>query len=107
MTERELLDAVRQACRWSGLLTFHAYDARRSEAGYPDLCICGPHGLLFRELKTERGRVTQAQREWLDMLTEAGADADVWRPGDWPDRVLDEIHGIGGRCLPTTQRRAS
>ncbi len=48
MTERELLDAVRDACRWGGLLTFHAYDSRRSERGYPDVTVVGPHGVLFR-----------------------------------------------------------
>ncbi len=107
MTERELLDAVRDACRWGGLLTFHAFDSRRSERGFPDLCVCGPSGVLFRELKAERGRLTADQRTWLDRLTEAGADADVWRPDSWPDRVLTELHGIGGRCLSTSRSEAT
>ncbi len=107
MTEAELLSTVRDACKWAGLLTFHAFDSRRSEAGFPDVVICGPHGVLFRELKAERGRLSPDQREWLDKLRQAGADAAVWRPDAWPGRVLDELHGIGGRCLPTTQRQAS
>ncbi len=107
MTERELLDAVRDACRWSALLCYHTFDSRRSERGFPDLVVVGPHGVIFRELKADRGRLTPEQVRWLDMLTEAGADADVWRPDLWPDRVLTELAGIGGRCLPTTQRQAS
>ncbi len=107
MTERELLDSIRAACKWGGLLTFHAYDSRRSEPGFPDLVVVGPHGVLFRELKADRGRLTSEQQIWLDRLAEAGADADVWRPGDWPARVLDELVGIGGRCLPTTQSKAA
>ncbi len=98
MTEAELLDAVRQACRWSGLLCYHTHDSRRSERGFPDVVVVGPHGVVFRELKAERGRVTPDQREWLDRLTDADADADVWRPDDWPTRVLAELAGIGGRC---------
>ncbi len=107
MTERQLLDAVRQACRWGGLLTFHAYDSRRSEPGFPDLVIVGPTSLLFRELKGERGRATAAQRRWLHQLTEAGADADIWRPCDWPDRVLVELAGIGARGLCASGAGAS
>ncbi len=107
MTERELLDAVRDACRWSSLLVYHTFDSRRSEPGFPDLVVVGPHGVIFRELKADRGRLSPDQRRWLDRLTQAGADAAVWRPDAWPGRVLDELHGIGGRCLPTTQRQAS
>ncbi len=106
MTERQLLDAVRDACRWAGLMTFHTYDSRRSEPGFPDLCICGPSGLLFRELKSSRGRLTADQQTWLDRLAAAGADAAVWRPDSWPDRVLDELARIGGRLGTRTEATA-
>ena len=105
VTERELLDAVRDACRWAGLLCYHTHDSRRSEPGWPDLVVVGK-SVLYRELKSDRGRLTPDQRTWLDRLSQAGADADVWRPDDWPDRVLDEIHGIGGR-LSTRSEVAS
>ncbi len=107
MTERELLDAVRDACRWSGLLVYHTHDSRRSERGFPDLVLVGPAGVIFRELKAERGRLTLDQREWLDRLRQAGAAAAVWRPRDWPSRVLAELAGIGGRCLPATGSKAA
>ncbi len=107
MTERELLDAVREACRWSALLVYHTHESRRSEHGFPDLVVVGPHGVIFRELKADRGRLTPDQRVWLDRLTEAGADADVWRPDDWPTRVLAALAGIGGRCLPVARTEAA
>lgn len=50
MTERQLLVAVRDACRW---------------------------GALWRELKSSRGRLTPEQVRWLDRLTEAGADVQA------------------------------
>ncbi len=107
MTERQLLDAVRDACRWSGLLVYHTADSRRSEPGFPDVVVVGPHGVIFRELKADRGRLTSEQVRWLDRLSQAGADASVWRPDAWPDQVQAELAGLGGRCLPTTQRQAS
>ncbi len=107
VTEAELLSTVRDACRWSGLMCYHVFDSRRSERGYPDLTVCGPSGVLWRELKSGTGRLAPDQRRWLDRLTEAGADAGVWRPDAWPDRVLTELAGIGGRCLSTSHRQAS
>ena len=106
MTEAELLSTIRDACRWGGLLTFHAFDSRRSEPGFPDLVLVGSGGILWRELKSDRGRLTADQRTWLDRLQDAGADAAVWRPSDWPGRVLAELAAIGGR-LPVSGRKAS
>ena len=54
-------------------------------AGFPDLVLVNPERglLLFRELKTDSGRVSKAQMRWGAALTSAGADWAVWRPGDW------------------------
>lgn len=82
VAEAELQSQVLELCRWLGLLVFHDNDSRRNEAGLPDLIIVGQHGLLFRELKTEKGRLRPAQADWLSRLSQAGADADVWRPSD-------------------------
>jgi hypothetical protein len=47
---------------------------------------------MFRELKTERGRLSDDQRTWLRALTAAGIDAAVWRPADLlAGRVLHEL----------------
>jgi hypothetical protein len=107
MTEAQLLAVVRDACKWSGLLVYHTFDSRRSERGFPDTVVCGPRGVLYRELKSERGRLTADQQTWLDRLTQAGVDASVWRPDDWPSRVFAELHGIGGRRLLYDDRRAA
>src|SRR6185437_6320236 len=84
MTEdrgRDSLDArIRRLCEDLGLLRYHTHDSRRSPAGYPDLTIVGPRGVLFRELKTQRGKISAEQQRWLDALTAAGQNAAVWRP---------------------------
>ncbi len=82
MTEKDLQKSVLELCRWLGLLVFHDNDSRRNEAGLPDLIIVGQHGVLFRELKSTKGRLRPEQATWLSRLKQAGEDADIWRPAD-------------------------
>lgn len=73
--------------------------------GWPDLVLWGHGRVLFRELKTDRGRLTAAQAEVIASLSEAGADAGVWRPSDW-DLAVSELHGrdaIGIDLDPTNR----
>lgn len=97
MTEAELQRAVLDMCRWKGLLAYHTYDPRRSVAGFPDLVIAGPAGVLFRELKSAAGKLEPAQRRWAWMLGQAGQDWQLWRPADL-DRggIAAELAAIGG-----------
>lgn len=95
MTEDEFLAAIRQSCRSLNIRTFHPYDSRRSEPGFPDLVIVGVRGVLFRELKTEKGKVTTVQAQWIQALQVAGADAGLWRPSDWHNgRIRTELRRI-------------
>src|SRR5262245_18953965 len=65
-------------------------------SGFPDLLIVQPNaGLLFRELKRERGRLDNNQRRWGELLTSAGADWSVWKPSD-EDRILAELGLVRG-----------
>ncbi|MCR6706570.1 MAG: VRR-NUC domain-containing protein [Cellulomonas sp.] len=96
MTESALQAQILTAARTTGWLAYHTHDSRRSRPGFPDLVLVHDRrGLvLFRELKTERGRVRPEQREWLSALAAAGADAGVWRPSDWlGERVIAELMG--------------
>ena len=91
MSEAQLLAIIRRACRTLGLLCYHTHDSRRSEAGFPDLVIVGER-VIYRELKSARGRVRPEQRVWLDALVRAGQDADVWRPDDLHSgRIIREL----------------
>ena len=74
------------------------YDAR----GFPDLVLAHPaHGVLFRELKTQRGQLSAQQRTWIDLLYTAGADAAVWRPKDWPT-IVASLKGKGTTPSPSS-----
>lgn len=95
MPENELLAAVREACRVLGLLAYHTYRSDRSEPGFPDLVIVGPRGVLFRELKTEKGRPSHHQEKWIAALQAAGADAAIWRPSDlFNGRITSELRRV-------------
>jgi hypothetical protein len=74
------LDAyVRKVLDDLGLWGFHPLRSKGSEPGWPDWTVIG-NRVLFRELKTQRGRVTPEQRKVGAMLTAAGEDWAVWRP---------------------------
>ena len=79
------------------LRVFHSGDSRRDScAGYPDLTIVGPFGVLFLEVKTANGRIRPEQAEWLEALNTAGMSASVVRPGDW-SVVKPQLERIAGK----------
>ena len=65
-------------------------------AGFPDLVLVRDGSLLFVEAKSERGKPSQAQQEWLWDLTKvvyssSRVEVHVWRPSNWPliEKVLE------------------
>jgi len=39
--------------------------------------------VIFAELKTDKGKLSEAQAAWIAELGAAGAEVYVWRPQDW------------------------
>jgi len=52
-------------------------------AGWPDLCLVRGR-LVIAELKSETGKLSSVQRDWIAALELAKAEVYVWRPSDWP-----------------------
>jgi hypothetical protein len=68
--------------RWK---VYHPWTSVNSASGFPDLTIVRGDELVFAELKSERGKATAAQQEWLNALSRVEyVQASVWRPADWP-----------------------
>ena len=76
---------VRRAALEHGYLVYHTRDSRKSDKGFPDLVLVKPGRLLFVELKSQKGKLTQEQSVWLSMLQHSipGVEAYCWSPDDW------------------------
>jgi hypothetical protein len=98
--EAALQDRLRNLCRTLGLRHVHTHDSRRTEPGEPDSRIVRDPlewdrpWVLWIELKSERGRLSPAQREWAAALRdaeEASGGAMCYRlvrPSTW-DRFVE------------------
>lgn len=86
-TEARFQAAVMDLARWRKWRVWHDHDSRRNAAGLPDLLLVRGDRLIFAELKSRRGRVRPAQREWLAALGQTAAEVRVWRPTDWDEIV--------------------
>lgn len=63
-------------------------------AGFPDLIVVGPGGLLAREEKRDGENPTDAQQKWLDLLG-LHIDAGVWREADLRSgRIEHELRAL-------------
>jgi hypothetical protein len=83
VTERDLTSYVRDVARSFGWLRYHTWISKHSAAGFPDEVLVRPPRIVFAELKSERGRLTEAQTDWLDVLRQVpGVEVFVWRPSD-------------------------
>lgn len=98
LSEAQFQRRVCDLCDWLGLRWHHETDSRRSKPGFPDLVICGPHGVIYAELKGPQTRVTAEQQAWHDDLKRAGAEVYIWRPDSW-DFIHDRLHALAGRHL--------
>ena len=80
MTEAKLEEHVRALCKDLGIIRIHVYLSRGTTPGVPDDILIGPRGILWRECKTAKGKVTPAQQAMGEALLAAGQDWAIWRP---------------------------
>ena len=101
MTEAQLQQQIIDLARLYGWRVAHfrpawSRDGKRcmtavqaDGAGWPDLTLVKGSRLIFAECKSDTGKVSQAQQEWLDALKKTKAEVYLWRPADW--LTLQEI----------------
>lgn len=82
--ERAWREHVVEMAALYGWRCYWTWNSKHSPKGFPDLVLVQPEQrrVLFVELKTERGRATREQMEWLLALHRAGQVAQIWRPRD-------------------------
>ncbi|MGL3804705.1 VRR-NUC domain-containing protein [Paeniglutamicibacter sp. R2-26] len=98
-SEKEFQDQVVEAAKALGWLVYHTHDSRRSEPGFPDLVLVHERKktVLYRELKTQKGKASVDQEKWLRVLSAVGSDAGLWRPEQWLSRQIHSELSGGAR----------
>jgi len=102
MLEADWMVAVGEALDWLGWRWIHHRPGRtgsgwvtatqgNAAAGFPDVLAIRPPRVLFLELKTDKGRVSPQQEDWLAGLKDSGEEAHLIRlPREW-DRLMELI----------------
>lgn len=83
VTEQAFQATVLELARLTGWRCYHTWASLRSPAGFPDLVMVRGERLVFAELKSARGKLSEAQSGWLEALRSTGAEVYLWRPEDW------------------------
>lgn len=86
MSERTWGLRVEQTARLNGWTYYHTFKSQHSVPGFPDYVFVRGSDLFFAELKTETGKLTDAQRTWRDYIEGAGREWHCWRPN-----MIDDI----------------
>lgn len=82
-SEKHFTARVRRRAEILGWTVHHTLDSTGTRAGEPDLRMVRPPRYVLAELKSEHGRVTAAQREYLALLRQCPQlEVYVWRPSD-------------------------
>jgi hypothetical protein len=90
VSEAKWQDTILRSARLQLWLAYHTYDSRRSTPGFPDLVLVRPPRIVVAELKTEHGRLSDAQKKWLAHFEQCpGVEVHVWRPSDW--KQVEEV----------------
>ena len=92
IAEKDLARFVADTAAAFGWRRYHTHDSRHSPSGFPDEVLVRGRRLIFAELKTEKGKTSAAQMEWLDDLGFVAQQPDLavylWRPKDI-DRIAE------------------
>lgn len=105
MPEKTLQERVRQMAALFGWRYYHTHRSQHSPAGFPDVVAIRGHRLLFAELKTERGRLSEPQQRWLDDLQalaevvlifqsapgSSPIEVYTWRPSDLLSGAIEAV----------------
>ena len=98
---KEFMPAVVELAKTCGWRVYHTHDSRKSEAGFPDLVMVRDGTLVFVELKSRAGIVTDEQHLWMLALREVEQSTSwcspgarrvfvhIWRPEQWHDGTIE------------------
>jgi len=87
MTEKMFQGRVIQALKIAGYAHYHTYNSIRSVKGFPDLIALNgkKKRIIAIEVKTETGKLTADQSEWLTLFSMCGVETWLLRPGQFDE----------------------
>lgn len=62
----------------------------QGDPGFPDLILIKGRRILAWELKSEKGKLTLEQEEWLRYFCRAGCRIGIIRPHDWLNGSIED-----------------
>jgi len=86
ITEKAFMAQVRKAALLTGWRYYHTFNSWHSVPGFPDCVLVNVKKcrLMFVEVKSETGKVTAEQEDWLrDLSSVDGVECYVLRPKDF------------------------
>jgi len=85
ITEKVWTAQFRQLVKTFGWEAYHTFFSRFSERGFPDFVLynTAQKRVMFVELKTETGKLSEHQERWRDGLLACGQEFYCWRPSDF------------------------
>ena len=87
ITENDFEQQVKELAAIYHWRYYHTWTSIHSPRGFVDVVMVKGNRLVFAELKSDKGKLTAYQEEWLDALKDTGAEVYVWRPGDFNEIV--------------------
>lgn len=97
LSEKDFESQVKDLAKLFGWLYYHTWRSVHSPAGFPDCVMVRRGRVIFAELKSKKGQLSEKQREWFDALQ--GVDKHRLREGLipsievylWLPSAFDEI----------------
>ncbi len=86
MSEKDFQKQIIELAKTFGWKVYHPWLSINSARGWPDLSMARER-LVFVELKSTTGKVSDSQRDWIDAINAAGGEAYAWWPKDWDEAV--------------------
>ncbi len=95
ITEKQFEAQIKDLAKTFGWLYYHTWRSIHSPAGFPDSVLVRPPRLIFAELKSEKGKLSPSQGEWIDVLSACRFSEEnpilievyLWRPSDFDEIV--------------------
>lgn len=89
VSERDFRQQVIDLAILLGFKAYFSWTSIHSPRGFPDLVLANPEKkrVIYAELKSEKGKTTPEQDEWLKALAECGQEVYIWKPSLWEEIV--------------------